>query len=266
LGGLFPVRVRTPRQGRVVAISAGQVLLELEETSLKLLAGLPGMVVQTIPERGATIQTAGALVQGVWGNGQIDTGLMLNLNVSPEDALTAERLDASMRGSILMAGQCREVTMLQTAAELPVRGLILSSLSPELLPTARQLHFPILVTDGFAPRPMNSLAYRLLSSNNEREVAINAQPFDRYSGQRPEAIVPLPISKEPSPPPSTKALAPDQQVRILRAPHAGKIGSLIGLPAGLTAFPSGLNLQAAEIRLEDGEKVLIPLVNLEIVG
>ena len=55
-------------------------------------------------------------------------------------------------------------------------------------------------------------------------------------------------------------------VRMRRAPHAGAIGTLTKLHPGLSSLPSGLRAKAAEVKLENEEKILVPLVNLEIVG
>jgi hypothetical protein len=44
------------------------------------------------------------------------------------------------------------------------------------------------------------------------------------------------------------------------------IGTVSSLPAGLSTLPSGLRAPAAEVKLENGETVLVPLVNLEVVG
>jgi len=134
--GLFPREVRTPREGRVVVVGGGRVLIEVGETNVELRAGLPGLVMQIVPERGVVIQTAGALIQGVWGNGRIETGMMVNLMEKPDSALEAGRLDVSLRGSVVLAGMARDADILRAAAELPVRGLILSSLHPALLPLA----------------------------------------------------------------------------------------------------------------------------------
>ncbi len=265
-GGLIPRSVRAPKEGRVVAAGGGEVLLEVGETTLQLRAGIPGTVVQIVAERGVIIQTAGALIQGVWGNGRIDTGLMVNLADKPDGVLTPGRLDVSLRGSVILGGQVKDAETLQAAAELPVRGLILSSLFPSLLSAAREVRYPIVVTDGFGALPMNTAAYRLLSTNAKREVTLNAEPYDRYSGARPEIIIALPVSQEPIAPNEVEVFAPGQIVRLRRNPSMGAIGTLVELRPGLTLLTSGLRAPAAVVKIESGESVIVPLVNLEVVG
>jgi hypothetical protein len=264
--GMIPKTVKVPREGKVVVTGGGQVLLEVGESRTELRAGIPGTVTQIIPDRGVVIQTAGVLVQGVWGNGRVDTGVLTNLAEQPDKVLTAERLDVSLRGSVIIAGQCKEANTLQAAAELPVRGLILASLFPSLLPVAHEMRYPIMLTDGFGSLPMNSAAYRLLTTNVKREATLNAENFDRYRGTLPEVIIPLPVSSEPAPPQAVTTFAAGQTVRLRRPPAAGMIGTIIVLHPGLTTLPSGLRAPAADIKLENGEQVLIPLINLEVVG
>jgi hypothetical protein len=264
--GFLPKTVKSPREGRVVAAGGGQVLIEAGESHMELRAGIPGLVTQIIPDRGVVIQTTGALIQGVWGNGRVDTGVMINLADKPDSELTVSRMDVSMRGSIIVAGVVKQAEALQAAADLPVRGLILGSLFPSLLPIAREMRFPIILTDSFGVLPMNSAAYRLISTNAKREATINAEFFDRYSGARPEVIIPLPVTSDPPPPRDVEVFAPGQTVRLRRQPAAGLIGTITSLHVGLAAFPSGLRAEAAEVKLENGEQLLIPLVNLEVVG
>lgn len=264
--GIVPRPVKSPKDGRVVAVGGGQVLLEVGETKIQLRAGIPGTVMQIVPDRGVIIQTAGALIQGVWGNGRIDTGLMVNLVEKPDGELEGSRLDVSLRGSIILAGHVKDAETLKAAAELPARGLILSSLPPSLLETARQMRYPIVITDGFGTLPMNSAAYRLLSTNAKREVTLNAEPYDRYSGARPEVIIPLPVSQEPIEPNDAEVFAPGQTVRMRRPPSLGAIGTLVELRAGLTQLTSGLRAPSAVVKIETGESVIVPLVNLEVVG
>lgn len=264
--GIFPRSVRAPREGRVVAVGGGQVLMEVGEAKMELRAGLPGTVIQVVPNRGVIIQTSGGLVQGVWGNGRIDAGLLINLMEAPDTVLVPGRVDVSLRGSIILGGIIKNVETLQVLAELPARGLIASSITPGLISKAREMRFPILVTDGIGTLPMNSAAYRLLSTNAKREVALNAEAYDRYTGARPEVVIPLPISSDPPIPNEVETFAPGLQVRIRRPPAMGMIGSIVSIKPGLTMLPSGLRAQAAEVKLENNETVIVPLVNMEVVG
>jgi hypothetical protein len=198
--GMFSRPIKAPRPGRVMVAGGGQVLMEVGDARIELRAGLPGVVTQVIPERGVVIRTAGALIQGTWGNGRIDNGLMVNLIEKPDAVLTPDRLDVSLRGSVILGGHVRDAETLRAAAELPVRGLILSSMLSSLLQTAVQMRFPVLVLDGFGAMPMNTAAFNLLTSNNKREATVNAEPFDRYNGNPPEVIIPLPVTNEPGVP------------------------------------------------------------------
>jgi hypothetical protein len=235
-GGLFRREVHSPREGRVVVVGSGRVLMEVGEVNVELRAGLPGQVMKIIPDRGVAIQTTGALIQGVWGNGRIEAGML------------------------------RDGEVLRAAAELPVRGLILSSMQPSLISLALQMRYPILIMDGFGNLPMNSAAYRLLTTNAKREATVNAEPYDRYSGGHPEVIIPLPVTVEPAPPNDLETFAVGQQVLLRASPHYGMTGVILGLRPGLTNLPSGLRAPAADVRLENSEELPIPLANMEVVG
>ena len=195
------------------------------------------------------------------------TDRMVSLLDKPDDVLSAERLDVSLRGSVILGGQVRDLETLRAAAELPVRGLIVSSLPSQLIGSAYQMRYPIIVLDGFGSMPMNSAAFKLLTTNNKRDVTVNAEHFDRYLGNRPEVIIPLPVpSGEPDEPKDFAIFAEGQMVRLRRAPNAGMIGTLSNLRSGLSELPSGLRAPAADVKLENGEIVLVPLINLEVVG
>lgn len=257
--------IRATRDGRVVLTGSGQVLIELYRKPFQLRAGLPGEVVELVSDRGAIVQTDGALIQAVWGNGRIDFGLMSVLSQDPEHTITADQLDVSLRGAIIMGGYCQDLEVLKTAEQLPLRGLILSSMAPQLASAAKKIAIPIIITDGLGRFPMNSVAYKLLSTNDRREVAIIAEPWDSYQGTRPEIIIPLPASGKTTLPQEMGYFGPNQQVRVVRAPYMGKIATIVSI-LDKAKLPSGLKVQAAEVQLENGKKALLPLANLEILA
>jgi hypothetical protein len=87
-------------------------------------------------------------------------------------------------------------------------------------------------------------------------------PSIAASGARPRSF----RFRDAALPHDVEAFAPGQTVRLRRQPAAGSIATIMSLPSSTAVFPSGLRAPAAEVRLENGEQLLIPLVNLEVVG
>jgi hypothetical protein len=257
--------IRASKNGRVIVAGDGQILLELEGPPFELRSGLPGSVAELVGDRGAIIETTGALIQGVWGNGLIDFGLMHVLASSPDEELKADRLDVSLRGSVVMGGVCLDAQALKLGAELPLRGLILGSMDASLLPYAAKARYPVIVLDVIGRSAMNMAAFKLLSTNDRREVAINAEMWDRYTGKRPEVVIPLPATGNVGLSRETVDFLPGQKVLIIRAPFARQTGTLLVIRPGLTLLPNGIKAQAGEIQLENGDNVVVPLVNLEVL-
>lgn len=263
---IFPRVVESPAEGRVVAIGGGKLVLETGGSMFELTAGIPGVVSEVIGDRGVVIRATGAIVQGLYGNGRLETGVMVSMIEKPEDVFNNTNLDVSLRGSIILAGHVNNPAVIKNAAELPLRGLILSSISPSVLSAVVQAPFPILVTDGFGQRPMNSAVFKLLTTNVKRDVTLNAEFYNRQLGSRPEIFIPLPVTQEPPEPRDVETFAPGQIVRICYLTRPSLIGTVVQLRSGLSTLPNGLNAPTAEIRLESGEQVLVPLTNLEVLG
>lgn len=264
--GLFAREASSPEEGRVVAVGGGKLVLETGGSLFELVAGIPGQVTEVIGNRGVIIRSTGAVVQGLWGNGRLETGVMISVMEQPDQFVEASRFDVSIRGSIILGSCLEDPAVLKAAMELPVRGLVLASMSPALLPQALQATFPILLTDGFGRRPMNSIAYKLLTTNIKRDVALNAEIYDRINGTRPEVFIPLPVTQEPPEPREVETFAPGQIVRVINLSGPSQIGSLTQLFTHPVTLASKLRAKAALIRLESGEEISVSLTNLEVLG
>jgi hypothetical protein len=262
--GLANRIVRAPRDGKVVLAAEGQVLLETTGKVVQLKAGIPGNVVELFGDRGVLVETTGALIQGVWGNGRIDAGVMSVLAKKPDMLLTIADLDVSLRGSIVLAGYCNDPEVLSMAEELPLRGLVFGSLAASLLPVAAKLTCPVLVIEGFGDRPINPVVFKLLSTSERREVALNAEAWDRFTGARPELVISLPAPGNTTVPQDMVVFEVEKPVRVLRGPQVGELGLIVSLK-GNVVFPGGLRARAAEVRFENGKTQFLPLANLEIV-
>jgi hypothetical protein len=262
--GLARRVMRATQAGLVVLAGGGQVLLQLEGQPLELQAGLSGVVTELYPDQGVQVETMGALVQGVWGNGRVDSGLLAVLIKSADEEFTADRLDISMRGGVVLGGYCEDVAVLRDGEEQQLRGMILASMSSALVPEAMKVHYPVIILDGFGHLPMNSAAFKLLSTSGRREAVVNASQWDRLAGIRPEVILPLPPNTQPMNTTDVAQFSEDDDVRITHGPQLGKVGILNRL-LGTVTLPSGIRALAAEVQMEDDERLVLPLANLEVL-
>ena len=257
---------RSPVAGKVVVVGDGKVLLEQKSDWYQLKAGYSGTVVDVIPERGIAIETTGTPVQGVWGNGHVEFGMLQSKMNQVDAILTADMINASMRGNIIMGGYVKDRKVLEKARDIPLRALILASMDSALVPLAEQMDYPILLLEGFGHLPMSVSSFKLLATNQDRDIAINAEPGDTGIGKRPEVVIPLPPTGKEEVPPNALEFEVGQYVRVVKAPHMTFQGVIESIPMGKTAFPSGMKLEAANVRLDDGEEITVPLANLEVLA
>jgi len=54
-------------------------------------------------------------------------------------------------------------------------------------------------------------------------------------------------------------------VRVIRQPHFGSLGSVTGLPAPLQQLESESKARVLEVKLADGQQVIIPRANVEMI-
>ena len=262
--GLFKQVVRAPAGGVILQITANHILIEAPGQPFQLLAGMSGQVAEIIPDRGAILEANGTLIQGAWGNGLVGAGMLLIKIQSPEDELTSSMLNMNMRGEVTFGGYVREEKVLKYAAEVSMGGLILGSMHADLVPLAKRLKLPVILLEGFGHIPVNQSAFKLLTTNEKRDVALNAIDWKLLSGDRPEVIISLPAKGEIGP--ETDVFRPGLTVRVIAPPYAGRIGKLIGVLNEQVRLPSGVRASAAIVSFENGEgEVTIPLANMDVI-
>lgn len=263
--GLFQRVIRAPEAGQVKIAGEGKVLFEVTSAAYELQAGMEGTVTNIIPERGAIIESRGALVQGVWGNGKITYGVVQPVSNDLLQELIPEQLNISFRGTIITAGFCRNPEVLEVAGNIPIKGMILGSMASSLIPAAKRADFPIMVIDGFGTAPMNRAAEAILVANKEKNIAMNAQIYDPFQGDFPEVIITQSTTKDPSQPPETESLRTGKRVIILNGPLATRIGTIERLLPQKRNLPNGIAARVAEISFSSEERTEIPITNLEII-
>lgn len=267
--GLGTKMVRSDVDGMLVLSGEGKALLAAFSKPLELQAGVPGTVTNVVEGLGVIIETTGGVAQGIWGNGKSRYAVLSTLGDGPDVPIALEHLDPKMRDTIAVGGALLDTKAFKKMVEVGLRGLIVGSVSSDLLPALQKLAFPVLVLDTFGARGMSHAAYNLLTNNAGREAWVDARPADRAAGTRPEVIVPLPSPG--SPPPllvEGDILDVGRRARIVRGPYAGQTGEVVSLPEKSVVLPSGLRVKLAALTLETppNETVTAPFANLELVG
>jgi hypothetical protein len=257
--------VRAPANGRVVRIKEGRVLFAFRGRRLELQAGFPGTVTATDGTSVVSLETTGGLIQAKWGNGRQDFGVMRLIGEGPSSSLQTGQLDINLRGAVLVAGTCDHPAPLHQATELAVRGVILGSISSELIPVTRRLPYPLVVLEGFGRLPINEAAYNVIASNVGREAAIDARPPTPYSTRKPEIIISLPATRESDLPDEVILLESGVRVRVLRRPNQSQVGVVQELLSEVVAYPSGVRARSAVVALETEGPITVPLANLEVL-
>lgn len=264
--GLLRRTCRSPIEGIVTGVGGGRLLIEAPPSEVEVRANLYGFVAEVIPQWGVVIQTNGAWIQGIWGNGREGTGILRVLTDEPEALVTVKQIDASCHGMVLVGGRLSDVEVLERAAEIQVRGVVCGSLSPAVLSAAMRVPFPVMTTEGIGEVPMCEPIYNLLSGNAGREAMVDAQFQTRWEVARPEVIVPLPAApdRERLPDPAI-ALRLGDRVRAVRSPHKGAVGTVEAFPVWVETG-AGSRLPGARVRVDGREDpLMVPLINLEVL-
>ncbi len=266
LRGLFPRILRAPVSGRIVAIADSQIVLETESDEVAMRAHIRGRVVSVMPERGAAIETEASLIQGVWGVGEISHGVLRAAVEAPDQVLTADAVDVSCLGAIVIGGAGATQDALVQAEKMQARGLILGGLSSDLIDQAAALPFPVLVMEGIGKYPMSQGVFDILSEHVGDEVSLDPGDMNPWRGRRPEVIIPLPpAAVAPSEAALDTMLNLGNTIRVARGPHKGLTGTIVRFPEHPVHYEVGLTLESVEIQTQSGEQVFVPVNNVEIV-
>ncbi len=262
-GGMFSRVIRTPGTGRIVSIDNGKVLIEAESRKMVQTAGMIGTVTKIVEERGAVVETSGTLVQGVWGNNRSGSGTLMIQPESVEGELLPSAVGLNARGTVLLAGYCVSPEVFAAGSATEIGGMILGSMASSLIPAAEAQPYPIILLGGFGKFGLDSISKKLLMSNAGRSAAINAVKWNKRTGERPEIIISLPSDGEPYP--EQAEFSTGQIVRVNISEYRGRVGTVEKIMPGLTRLANGLRTSAAIVKFENGEKGIVPLVNLDVL-
>lgn len=262
IGRLRRRTVNAPVGGVVQSVSEdGSILLRAHPDRQPIAAGLGGIVTEVTLGESLVIEGQGALLEGVWGSGPLNRGLLRLMVNSPDGVLPPAMLNAGLRGTTLIAGHVGSESVLRELAQVGINGLVVGSLAPTLYEPARQAPYPILLLEGWGNHPICPPIWSLLRQVEGRNGVIRPHPQRRDEQRRPELFVSHGAVPMDLPPPGP--LAEGDRVRLLSAPYFGRVGTVRRVTTRHERLPSGLLIPICTVELEGGERVPIPYVNLE---
>jgi hypothetical protein len=261
-------RLYSPITGVVIYAGQGRIIVQETPEQVEIEAGLVGQVVNIHSSRGVVIESFGALVQGVWGNNRRLIGPM---RVEPDDGLESifdDSIDRQYAGSIVLTRRALKDISLNVLENQNIGGVIAPSMDASLYDRALELPTAILLTEGFGDIRMSTFMFGLLEAFNGRQTTLDAVLPNRWEPGRPEVFINLPpkAGERPPEPNIAQVIQPGMNVRLTRAPHAGMIGQVSNLPKTPQLLENGLRVACAQVDLITGEKITVPLANLEVFG
>jgi hypothetical protein len=261
--------MRAPSDGRIIDEHNGEVLISEAANPLELQANIKGTIANVMPRFGVMIQTAGGLVQGVWGNGKEVYGVCKLLSDNREQSLSAELIDVSCLGAIVTIGGALTAEGLKQAEAQKVGGIVAGSVPAALRQAVLAVSFPVMITEGFGALLMAEPAFELLKTYNTREANLRAVVQTRWGATRPELVIPLTsresanVNEIAAP---VVALENDVPVRICAGEYQGHVGHVVSAKPQSRTLTSGVRTRAVEVEIEYEERVWVPINNLEAIA
>ncbi len=260
-------KLTAPVAGVITLVEDGRVLIKADPVPVEVTAGVNGQVLEVDPARGVLIETYGALLQGVWGNGKRAMGA---LRFEPAAGLddAGDALGIQYRGAIVVSKRRLKPAALSLMESQGVAGLIAPSMEADMREAALRAPGPILLIEGFGTARLNPAAQQFLTDLEGRQATVDALRPSLTSKSRPEVIitVPLPSVDRPAPPVLQLALQTGMQVRVMRSDGSSIAGQIVGLPDAPVLLENGLKVPCAQVELITGERSAVPLANIEVFG
>jgi len=281
--GLFERDYPSPATGVLESISqvSGQIIVRGQPLAVRVMAYLSGTVVEVIPDNGAVIETEAAVVQGIFGIGGEAYGPLAFVADSPQDTLSDDRILPKHRGQVLIGGGRITGAAIRKAAQLGVSAVVAGGIDDQDLKEilgydlgvavtgTETIGTTVIITEGFGDIAMAKRTFELLRQHNGKEVSVNGATQIRAGVMRPEIIVCLEGAQGSQPLGDRVAegtLKVGTAVRIIREPNFGSLGTVNGLPSELQTLESGSKARVVQVKLANGQSVIVPRANVELIA
>lgn len=288
--GLRSAVANAPFAGKVTEIdeTAGTAILIPATTQFELSAMVFGQVEALIDDRGALISTSGSRVRGALGLGASVVGPVRAAIDRADRELTADAVGEDLRGAVVLAGMTAGAATMRRLAEVGARAVVMGSVSEAEIRRAvypgrepavglfwrdgsggyalsaevDRVPITVFVTEGFGRRPMAGPLFKFLSEHEGQLATIlpgragvdEGWPYLYFSTAPSQQDHPVP------------RVAPSDGARA-RLVDPAQLGTVVVCRSGvMTEFAPGGRRQVVEVETSGGDRLRVPLANLEILA
>jgi uncharacterized protein (AIM24 family) len=264
--GLACTEFVSPVDGYVEEILLAQRAVLIREHTAEVRAGVEGVVVDVLPDRGVLLRFDGTVIRFAagWGPpvaGQLAPGAELSVPAGAARAIREEH-----QGKILWGFSRISAEAVLEAVRVGAAGIIGGSLSASELrgvlsqvkqKTGRErIPLTVLISEGFGSAPMAPDVRRHLGDAVGRAVYLDSGGSGGlWWTSDPEITFSSTVSAPVEP------VAPDR-VRVTDLEWFGAQGRLLA-EAKVQALPTGLVCPVVAVELDSGEVIQVPLINVE---
>lgn len=279
LFGLITTQCRSPYSGTVEFISplTGHLAVRGAPSPLEVSAYVKGRVAEVIAEEGVTVETEGAMVQGIFGVGGERVGEIIALAQRPDQVVEEEHVSDALAGKVVIGGSAFSTAAILKARQAAAVVLVAGGITHQSLRALlgyeigvaitgqEEIGITVIATEGFGVLPMAHATFDLLCSLQGRQASVNGATQIRAGVVRPEVIVPN--GQGPAREPATEAqtLAVGSRIRLIRAPYFGLLAMVTDLPEQPQEIATGARVRVLRARLDSGEEVVVPRANVESI-
>jgi len=280
--GLFTSECKCKSEGTIENISSitGQVLIRGNPQPVEIKAYLNGEVVEVYLEEGVAVSTWGSFIQGIFGIGGETHGKIKMVSQDNTSVLTEKEIDKDCAGCVLIGGSLVTADAIKKAIAVGAKGVVGGGFGDRELRDflgydlgvaitgSEDLGITLVITEGFGQINMAERTFALLRSKEGREACINGATQIRAGVIRPEVVIP--VDEDVHQRSETEAfenigLETGKPIRVIREPHFGRLGKVVGLPAPLQKLESESSARVLEVEFEDKTKAIIPRANVELI-
>lgn len=283
----WPVRqVEFVERERVLPIGRGAVLAAMDDqvepeqvivqstSQPPVLAGMRGHVRRVVPERGVVIGGPASVVVATFGMGHPAVGTLL---VLPPGVTVPPGLPP---GAVLVSTVEMTLDLWQRALAAQAVAVIAASARPAVVAQiagtdataladgshapAQPVPMALLLAHGFGARALKPELAQILSAHHGQIVLVDPV-MDPVFLHRPECVIPLPW-QTPIPPDREGGVIPGALVWVRGGPANGLTGRVAGILQHAQPQPNGIRALAAQVNLENGTRVTVPLANVQRIG